>query len=297
MRSLAELARRAMRLHDDLGEAQPLDRDPPMMLRGKRLLITGVLTRNSIAFSIAKEALEHGAEILLTSHGRARSLTQRSARALAEIPPHILELDVNHEEDFVRLHDEIDASWGKLDGVLHAVAYAPADALGGDFIGASLTSAVEAFRVSAVSYSSLAGCLAPLLEPGGSIVGLDFDASRAWPAYDWMGVAKASLESINRYLARDLGPRGIRSNLIAAGPIRSVSASFGFRNFGALADAWDESAPLGWDARNAQPIAGAACFLFSDWSKAITGEILHVDGGHHAIALPVSQPLSQGSAG
>jgi enoyl-[acyl-carrier protein] reductase I len=264
-----------------------------MMLQGKRLLVTGVLTKNSIAFSVAKEALEHGAEIVLTSYGRTRSLTERSARQLADVPPVVLELDVTREEDFARLRAEIEDRWGELSGVLHAIAHAPADALGGNFIATPLASAVEAFTVSAFSYNALAGCLAPLLKPGGSIVGLDFDASRVWPAYDWMGVAKASLESVNRYLARDLGPRGIRANLIAAGPIRSVSASVGFRSFDLLAGAWADSAPLGWNAGDAQTIAGAACFLFSDWSRAITGEILHVDGGLHAIALPVGQLSSQ----
>jgi len=254
------------------------------MLQGKRLLITGVLTRNSIAFGVAREALDHGAEILLTSHGRARSLTERSARALADTPPDVLELDVTREQDFARLREEIASRWGKLSGVLHSIAFAPADAIGGDFIGTPVASAVEALTVSAVSFSSLAGCLAPLMERGSSVVGLDFDASRAWPGYDWMGVAKASLESASRYVACDLGPLGIRSNLIAAGPIRSVSASGGFRSFGLIADAWDRAAPLGWDARDAGPIAAAACFLFSDLSRSITGEIIHVDGGAHAVA-------------
>jgi meromycolic acid enoyl-[acyl-carrier-protein] reductase len=267
-----------------------------MMLQGKRLLITGVLTRNSIAFSVAKEALRHGAEIMLTSHGRARSLTERSARQLADVPPAVLELDVTRAQDFSQLRTQIEDRWGELSGVLHAIAYAPADALGGDFIATPVASAVEAFTISAFSYNALAGCLAPLLKPGGSIVGLDFDSSRAWPAYNWMGVAKASLESVNRYLARDLGPRGIRANLIAAGPIRSPAARSGFRGFDLLAGAWAESAPLGWDAANAQPIAGAACFLLSDWSSAITGEIVHVDGGHHALALPAGQLPSQGRA-
>lgn len=263
-----------------------------MMLRGKRILVTGVLTKNSIAYSIAREALQHGAEIILTSHGRARSLTERSARQLADVPPDVLDLDVTNETDFAQLHDELATKWGHLSGVLHAIAYAPPDAIGGDFIGTSVKSAVDAFRVSAVSYKSLAGCLSPLLTPGSSIVGLDFDASRAWPAYDWMGVAKASLESINRYLARDLGPRGIRVNLIAAGPIHSASSGGGFKGFSEVADGWNEWAPLNWDANDAEPIAGAACFLFSDWSKAMTGEILHVDGGFHAMALPALQPRS-----
>ena len=260
------------------------------MLSGKRLLITGVLTRHSIAYSIAEEAIRHGAEVVLTSPARARRLTERCARHLSAPAPEVLDLDVTNEEDFERLRGEIERRWGSLSGVLHAIAYAPPDALGGDFLGTPATSAVDAFRVSAVSYQSLVACLSPLLQPGASIVGLDFDASRAWPAYDWMGVAKASLESVNRYLARDLGPRDIRVNLVAAGPIKTASSGGGFKGFGIVAEGWKEWAPLRWDADDAGPIAGAVCFLFSDWSRAITGEILHVDGGFHAMALPAIEP-------
>ncbi|HEX6667561.1 MAG TPA: enoyl-ACP reductase FabI [Solirubrobacterales bacterium] len=254
------------------------------MLAGKRILVTGVLTKDSIAFGVAREALRHGAEILLTSHGRARSMTERSARQLAEAPPEVLQLDVTREEDFVQLREEIADRWGGLSGILHAIAHAPPDAIGAEFLATPVSSAVEAFEISAFSYKSLAHHLEPLMSPGGSIVGLDFDASRAWPEYDWMGVAKASLEAVNRYLARDLGPRGIRVNLIASGPVRSA-ASGGFSGFGATTEAWDRTAPLGWDARDTGPIAGAACFLFSEWSSAISGEIVHVDGGFHAMAL------------
>lgn len=257
------------------------------MLEGKRLVITGVLTKHSIAFAVAREAQELGAEVLLTSFGRARSLTQRSARQLPT-PPDVVELDVTSPADFERLREEIGDRWDAVDGVLHAIAHAPPDAFGGGFLETPTSSAVAAFTVSAVSFRTLAATLAPLMEPGGSIVGLDFDASVAWPVYDWMGVAKASLESINRYLARDLGPRGIRVNLIAAGPLRTVSASGAFKDFHLVADGWSKCAPLGWDADDARPVGKAACFLLSDWSTAITGEILHVDGGFHAVGLPIA---------
>jgi enoyl ACP reductase len=259
------------------------------MLEGKRLLITGVLTRRSIAFAVAREALELGAEVLLTGHGRALSLTERSARQLPGTPD-VLELDVTVPAHFERLHGEVGERWETVDGVLHAIAYAPPDALGGGFLHSPTGSAVDAFVVSSVSFRTLAASLAPLMRPGGSVVGLDFDASVAWPVYDWMGVAKASLESINRYLARDLGPRGIRVNLVAAGPLRTVSATGAFKDFGSVAEGWSSWAPLGWDSDDPRPVARAVCFLLSDWSTAVTGEILHVDGGFHAVGYPASAP-------
>ena len=255
-----------------------------MTLKGKRILVTGVLTRHSIAFAVAAAALEQGAEVLLTGHGRRRSLTERSAGQLPGTPE-VLELDVTRPPDFERLRKEVGGRWDSLDGVLHAIAYASPEALGA-FAEAPDESVLEALRVSAVSYRTLAIALAPLMEPSGSIVGLDFDAARAWPGYDWMGVAKAALESVNRYLAHNLGTKGVRANLIAAGPLRTPSG--GFEGFAEIARAWAEVAPLGWDSTDAEPVAAAACFLFSDWSKAITGEILHVDGGFHAMGLPAS---------
>jgi meromycolic acid enoyl-[acyl-carrier-protein] reductase len=253
-----------------------------MSLEGKRLLITGVLTRKSIAFAVAREAQLAGAEVVLTGFGRARRMTERAASRLPE-QPEVLELDVNSEDDLSALADDLGQRWDGLDGVLHAIAFAPEDAIGGRFLETPPESAVQAFQTSAYSYAALARHLAPLMESGGSLVGLDFDASVAWPSYDWMGVSKAALEAVNRYLARELGPRGIRANLISAGPISSPAAS-GISGFEQLADGWDDAAPLGWDISDPSPVAGAVCFLFSDAARAISGELIHVDGGAHAVA-------------
>ena len=257
-----------------------------MILAGKRLLITGVLTKDSIAFHAAEHAQREGATVLLTSFGRVRRLTERSAGRLPE-PVEVLELDVNSTDDLASLTDELRERWGAVDGVLHAIAFAPEDSLGGRFMTAPSESALEAFRTSAFSLKALAAAVEPLMGSGGSIVGLDFDASVAWPIYDWMGVAKAALESVCRYLARDLGPRGVRVNLVSAGPLGTAAAR-GIPGFERLASLWREQAPLGWDLDDPAPVADAICFLFSDYARAVSGEILHVDGGFHAIgaALP-----------
>ena len=258
------------------------------MLSGKRLLITGVLTRGSIAFEVARFAQEQGAEIVLTGFGRGMRLTERAARHLPT-PPDVLELDVNEPDDLARVAAELQARWGSLDGVLHAIAFAPQDALGGGFLQTPAASAITAFETSAFSLKALAAALAPLLEAapnGGSVVGLDFDATVAWPVYDWMGVAKAALESVSRYLARDLGPRGVRVNLVSAGPVETMAAG-GIPGFDELAALWRSGAPLGWDTRDAGPVAAAVGFLFSDHARGISGEILHVDGGFHAMGAPL----------
>jgi meromycolic acid enoyl-[acyl-carrier-protein] reductase len=254
------------------------------MLDGKRLLITGVLTRKSIAFAAAREAQLAGAEVVLTGFGRTRRMTERAAERLPE-PTEVLELDVNSEDDLESLAIELDRRWGRLDGALHAIAFAPEDAIGGRFLDTPAESAEQAFRTSAYSYQALARHLAPLMEEGGGIVGLDFDASVAWPSYDWMGVAKAALEAVNRYLARELGPLGIRANLISAGPIASPAAG-GIPGFDQLAADWPDAAPLGWDTGDPTPVARAICFLLSDWSTAVSGEVIHADGGAHAVAAP-----------
>jgi len=251
-------------------------------LDGRRLLITGALTHRSIAFSVAEQAQLAGAEVVLTGFGRARRLTERAAQRLPE-PADVLELDVNSTADLAALREELESRWGGLDGVLHAIAYAPEDALGGRFLDTPAESAAQAFTTSAFSLKALAAELLPLLEDGGSVVGLDFDASVAWPAYDWMGVSKASLEAVARYLARDLGPHGVRVNLVAAGPIETPAAG-GIPGFNGLADTWSAGAPLGWDPADPTVIARTVCFLLSDWSRGITGEIVHVDGGYHAVA-------------
>jgi meromycolic acid enoyl-[acyl-carrier protein] reductase len=255
-----------------------------VILAGKRLLITGVITKDSIAFHAAEQAQREGASVVLTSFGRVRRLTERAAQRLPE-PCDVLELDVNREQDLAGVADSLRERWGGLDGVLHAIAFAPEDAIGGNFMSAPPESAVEAFRTSAYSLKSLAAALAPLMSAGGSIVGMDFDASVAWPIYDWMGVAKAALESVSRYLARDLGPAGIRVNLVSAGPLGTVAAR-GIPGFERLAALWPEVAPLGWDVEDPAPVAAAICFLLSDYARAITGEIVHVDGGFHAVGAP-----------
>jgi enoyl ACP reductase len=250
-------------------------------LSGSRLLITGVVTRESIAYAVAEQAQQAGAEVVLTSFGRARRLTERAARRLPS-PPDVLELDVNSETDMSALRDELESRWGAIDGILHAIAFAPEDAIGGRFLHTPAESAVTAFRTSAYSLKALVAGMAPLLAERASIVGLDFDASVAWPSYDWMGVSKAALEAVSRYLARDLGPRGARVNLVSAGPLRTAAAS-GIDGFKDLASGWSDGAPLGWDPDDPGPVARAVCFLLSDWSDGITGEILHVDGGYHAV--------------
>ena len=255
-----------------------------MILVGKRLLITGVITKDSIAFHAAEHAQREGASVVLTSFGRVRRMTERAAQRLPE-PADVLELDVNSESDLEAVAKEIRGRWGGLDGALHAIAYAPEDAIGGGFMTAPATSATQAFQTSAYSLKALSAALAPLMPRGGSIVGLDFDASVAWPIYDWMGVAKAALESVSRYLARDLGPSGIRVNLVSAGPLGTVAAR-GIPGFERLAQLWPQQAPLGWDLGDPSPVAAAICFLFSDYSRAISGEILHVDGGFHAVGAP-----------
>ena len=278
-----------------------------MILDGKRILVTGVVNRHSIAFAVAEQAQMAGAEVLLTSFGRVRSLTERAAKRLPQTPE-VLELDVNRPEDFAALRDELRARWGRVDGAVHAIAFAPPDALGGEFLNTPRESATAAFETSAFSLKALAEALMPLysngaeggggsptrLPPppsngaeggGGSLVGLDFDASVAWPAYDWMGVSKAALEAAARYLARDLGPHGVRVNLVSAGPLSTPAAS-GIPGFGELAGMWGAQAPLGWDVHDPAPVAAAIAFLLSDMARGISGEILHVDGGFHAMGAP-----------
>jgi enoyl-[acyl-carrier protein] reductase I len=261
-----------------------------VILAGKRILVTGVVNRRSIAFSIAERAQAEGAEVLLTSFGRMMRMTERSAARLDPVPD-VLELDVNDDGHLAALHEELASRWGRVDGAVHAIAFAPADALGGDFLATPRASAATAFETSAYSFKALAQALAPLMEDGGGIVGLDFDATVAWPSYDWMGVSKAALESVSRYLARDMGPQGVRVNLVAAGPISTAAAS-GVPGFSDLESAWAEQAPLGWAVDDPSPVADAALFLLSDLARAITGEIVHVDGGVHAIGAATPNPVA-----
>jgi meromycolic acid enoyl-[acyl-carrier-protein] reductase len=254
------------------------------ILDGKKLLLTGVITRDSIAWEVARQAQEQGAEIVLTGFGRAKRLTDRAAKQLPD-PPDVLELDVNKAEDLEAVASALAERWGRVDGVLHAIAFAPEDALGGRFLSTPPASAITAFQTSAYSFKALAAAFADLYpEEGASVVGLDFDASVAWPVYDWMGVAKAALEATSRYLARDLGPRGVRVNLVSAGPIGTIAAR-GIPGFSQLADAWEKQAPLGWSVTDTEPSGKAVCALLSDWFPATTGEIVHVDGGFHAVGV------------
>jgi enoyl-[acyl-carrier protein] reductase I len=250
------------------------------VLQGKRILVTGVLNDASIAFSVARLAQEQGAEVVLSSFGRVMRLTERVAKRLPGPDVQIVELDVQNPADLDALAGRLG---GRLDGAVHSIAYAPESCLGGGFLEAPWSDVGTALEISAYSLKALAAATLPLMGEGGAIVGLDFDNNNAaWPFYDWMGVAKAAFESVARYLARDLGPRGIRVNLVSAGPIRSMAAKSipGFENFEAV---WDARAPLGWDVKNAEPVAKAVVALLSDWFPATTGEMLHVDGGVHAI--------------
>jgi enoyl-[acyl-carrier protein] reductase I len=254
------------------------------MLQGKRLLITGVLTDDSIAWHTARVAQELGASVVLTGFGRGLSLTRRSAKRLP-VEADVLELDINDPDHMAAVVADLDARWGGLDGALHAIAFAPSDALGGEFLDTPAASASIAFLTSAFSYKTLAVGLRPLFVAagGGALVGLDFDNSLAWPAYDWMGVSKSALQSVNRYVARYLGKDNIRSNLVSAGPLGTVAAKSipGFAQFENL---WQVRAPLGWDPRDPEPVARMACVLLSDFATATSGEIVHVDGGFHAVA-------------
>lgn len=251
------------------------------LLAGKRLLVTGVLTDASIAFHVARLAQAEGAQVVLSSYGRVFRLTERIATRLDPTPP-VVHLDVTSGEDIDALPDRVREHVDGLDGVVHAIAFAPESALGGRFLETSWEDVSQAMHISTYSLKALGVAAAPLMGDGGSIVGLDFDASVAWPVYDWMGVAKAGLESTARYLARDLGPRGIRVNLVAAGPIRTMAAKSipGFEEF---ENVWKTRAPLGWDLTDPEPAARACVALLSDWFPRTTAEIVHVDGGVHAM--------------
>ncbi len=258
------------------------------ILEGKRLLITGVLTDASIAYGVAQTALDEGATIVLTGAGRGLSLTERTARKLklrdGTEPIDVLALDatIPAEMDAVAAH--LTAKWGALDGCLHAIGFAPSTCLGDDFFAASWEDVSTAVQISTFSYGVLAKGLRPLFQAarGGALVGLDFDATVAWPAYNWMGVAKAGLESLNRYLARELGPDKVRVNLVAAGPIKTMAAK-SIPGFSKFEDVWTERAPLGWDVKDSSAVAKACVALMSDWFPMTTGTMIHVDGGFRAM--------------
>ena len=251
------------------------------ILDGKNIVVTGVLTDASLAYGVAKLAIEQGAQVMLTGAGRGLSITERTARKLsADIK--VVEFDVTVDEHIVSAREAAKSQFGRVDGVLHAIGFAPAVCLGDDFMAAQWSDVSVAMQISAYSLKTLADAFVPLMTSGGTIVGLDFDNTVAWPAYNWMGVAKAALESTSRYLAKELGPRGIRSNLVAAGPIKTMAAKSipGFKKF---EDVWDDRAPLGWDVTDFTPVARTVVAMLSDWFPATTGEVIHVDGGYHAM--------------
>lgn len=244
-------------------------------------MVTGVLTDASLAFRVAQLAQREGAKVVLTGAGRGLSLTQRTARRLDE-PCEVFEFDVTNADHVEKVREEVRAHLGGVDGVLHSIGFAPEVCLGDDFLAAQWSDVSVAVEVSAYSLKTLVDAFGPLMDRGASVVGLDFDNTVAWPAYNWMGVAKAALEAVNRYLAKELGPRGIRCNLVAAGPIRTMAAKSipGFKLF---EDVWDDRAPLGWDINDSMPVARAVVALLSDWFPSTTGELIHVDGGYHAM--------------
>lgn len=252
------------------------------LLDGKNIIVTGVLTDASLAFGVAALAQQEGASVLLTGAGRALSLTERTARKLPAPAP-VFEFDVTVAEHVERVRNDADQHFGgRVDGVLHSIGFAPEVCLGDDFMAAQWSDVAVAMQISAYSLKTLADAFVPLMGAGGSFVGLDFDNTVAWPAYNWMGVAKSALESVNRYLAKELGPKGIRSNLVAAGPVKTMAAKSipGFKKF---EDVWDERAPLGWDVTDSTAVARACVALLSDWFPATTGSMIHVDGGYHAV--------------
>ncbi|MCV2393700.1 enoyl-ACP reductase FabI [Actinotalea sp. M2MS4P-6] len=251
------------------------------LLDGRSVLVTGVLTEGSIAFHTARIAQEQGAQVVLTSFGRQMRLTEAIARRLP-VPAPVVQLDVTSDDDLAALAERVGEHAERLDGVVHSIGFAPQSVLGGRFLEGTWPDVATALEVSAYSLKSLAVAARPLMSRGASVVGLTFDASVAWPVYDWMGVAKAALESTSRYLARDLGPDGIRVNLVAAGPIRTTAAK-SIPGFEQIEGDWDRRAPLGWDVADAEPTARAVVALLSDWFPATTAEIIHVDGGLHAM--------------
>ncbi len=251
------------------------------LLDDKKLVVTGVLTDDSLAYGVAEMAQREGAEIVLTGFGRALRLTRRTARKLPT-EPEVLELDISDADHREALHRHLTDTWGRVDGALHAIGFAPEACLGDDFFAADWNDVSVAVEVSAYSLRALADIVTPLMTDGGSIVGLTFDATVAWPAYNWMGVAKAALESLNRYLARELGPSGIRSNLVAAGPMRTIAAK-SIPGFAAFEDEWVKRAPLGWDVTDSSGVSKACVALLSDLFPHTTGQIIHVDGGYSII--------------
>jgi meromycolic acid enoyl-[acyl-carrier-protein] reductase len=253
------------------------------ILEGKKVLIAGVLTEASIAFSAAKIAQEQGATVVLSNFGRALSLCQRIAKRLPQEAA-VVELDVTNTEHLSTLADRLREHVDSLDGVVHSIGFAPQEAMGDGFTEVPWEFAATAFQVSSWSLASLTQACRPLFGEKASVVGLTFDATVAWPVYGWMGAAKAALEATSRYLARELGPEGVRVNLVAAGPLRTMAMK-SIPGSSQFEEAWEAQAPLGWSVTDTEPSGKAVCALLSDWFPATTGEIVHVDGGFHAVGV------------
>lgn len=251
------------------------------LLEGKKLLVTGVLVDTSIAFHVARLAQQEGAEVVLTAPGRQTRLTSVVARRLPVTAP-VVELDVTSADDLAALAERVGEHTDRIDGVVHSIGFAPQSVMGGNFLSGQWDDVATAVHISAYSLKALAVAAQPLLAPGASVVGLTFDARYAWPVYDWMGVAKAAFEATARYLARDLGPQGVRVNLVAAGPVKTTAATH-IPGFEQMESIWSDRAPLGWDSSDPEPTARAVCALLSDWFPATTAEVVHVDGGVHAM--------------
>ena len=253
------------------------------LLAGKRILVTGVLTDRSLAYHAAAKMQELGAEVLLTSFGRAKRITERAAQMLPKATD-VLELDVTKQSDYDALVEELGARWDSVDGLLHSVAFAPAQLFKDPFLHANLDDVEAAMRISSYSLQQLSATLLPLMvrsQSGASIVALTVeDRVRVHP-YAWMSVAKSVLNSIARQLAVHLADHNVRVNLIAAGPVRTNAGSV-IPEFSEMEDTY-KRAPLGWDTRDHTAIAGPAAFLMSDLSRNMTGDILKVDGGMHIL--------------
>ena len=252
-----------------------------MILKNKNILITGILTDKSIAYVSAQVAIENGANIIATGFGKGLRITERAVKRLSE-EIKVLPMDIENIDEVKNTVNQIEKEFGRLDGVLHAIAFSPTEAMGGNFLNTSVEDAVKSFEVSAFSLKTLSSAVMPILNPKASIVALDFDNSQAWPGYDWQGVAKSSLQSIVRYLSYYLGKDGVRVNAVASGPL-STTAAKNIPGFSAMNEEWNNRAPLGWDVTNPTPVAKVVNFLLSDFSEAVTGEIIHADGGVHAI--------------
>jgi enoyl-[acyl-carrier protein] reductase I len=259
------------------------------LLSDHRILVTGVLTDDSLAFGIAKRALEEGATVALSGAGRGLSLTKRTARKLAEFGEvgEIIELDVTDPQQVEAAAAELTTRFGRLDGLVHAIGMAPQSCLGNGMFVAPFEDVAIALHISTYSLAALVGTFRPLLQKsealgGASVIALDFDGSRAYPMYDWMGVMKAGLESLGRYLAKEVGPDRIRVNMLAAGPIRTVAAK-SIPGFSQFEDTWSDKAPLGWDVYDSSAVADTAVAMLSPLLRGTTASVVYVDGGYHSM--------------